>query len=247
MRKLFTLALALVLSASAHASASNISPYVPSPPTVSRYPTLQADDKIVFAGDSVTALGFMSQNGGLGWGTQFQQLTSSIPALTVVDSGVEGDTSATLLARFAKTVLAVNPTVVVIWIGVNDIHFGLYPGPNGQSNTPKNIQAMVSWCLLYPHIREVVLVSPECIGEKRDGQNPFDWALDAFALYLWGVAANDHSGRVFYCPMRQYWAMQESFSNPQDLPSGVLTIDGVHPNSLGNVFIRNVFLKEFGR
>jgi len=268
MRRLVTLVLAMVLIAPAYAGASQrafkepafanapampikgLTGHAKSAPLASTQPrtnpTLQANDKVVFAGDSITVAGFLDRH-GLGWALDFQQtLGNTIPGLTILNAGVAGDRTHDLAVRFNNTVLSLKPTVVVIWVGVNDVRTRVYPGWHGRTQSIAYMQAMLAACLSTPTIREIILVSPECIGEKRNGRNQYDAALDMFSAYLSALAALDTTGRVFYCPMRESWAEQEAFENPRELPFGILTSDATHPSERGSAFICDVFLKEFG-
>jgi len=204
-------------------------------------PRLSEGDRIVFAGDSITWLG-INATGAPGWILQFQQRAErAVPGVKVTGSGIPGNTSTDLLNRFSTTVLNVDPTVVVIWIGTNDIGKGL-----PITETVENFYQMLRLALAKPSVREVILVSPECIGEAKDGKNPKDPQLDQMAAIINQFAASGNSGKIYYCPMRTQWAVMESEANPMGLYKGVLTYDGVHPNIKGNQFLGNVFSYEFG-
>jgi lysophospholipase L1-like esterase len=204
-------------------------------------PRLFEGDRIVFAGDSITFLGIHA-TGTAGWILQFQERAErAVPGITVTGSGIPGNTSADLLKRFSSTVLNTDPTVVVIWIGTNDIGKGL-----PISETVENFYQMLRLALGKQSVREVILVSPECVGEDKDGKNPKDPFLDQMATIIQEFASSGNSGKIYYCPMRAQWRVMESEVNPMGLTSGVLTIDGVHPNVRGNKFLGDVFSYEFG-
>jgi lysophospholipase L1-like esterase len=205
-------------------------------------PDLKPGDRVVFAGDSITWLGTNATT-TQGWILQFEQrVASQVPGVTMYNSGIPADTSTILLNRFKSTVLNVNPTVVVIWIGINDIPY-LVPLETAQ----KNWNAMITLALRTPSVREIILVSPECKGEKRDGQNPYDAQIDAYASFLYQIAKAQYSPKIFYCPMRADWNYVEQIMNPDDLSSGILTTSpqGLHPNNMGHIFLKNVFCSEF--
>src|SRR5262245_14241370 len=89
---------------------------------------LKKGDKIIFFGDSLTALAI--KDGRVPEGKGYVPLVRE----ALKDRGVEGDEVATgghrvtnLLARVDKVVLAKKPTVVVIQIGVNGASGGLTP------------------------------------------------------------------------------------------------------------------------
>lgn len=82
---------------------------------------------IVAIGDSITqGLHDTQQRGG--WvGRLGGQLAHDYPAIPfqLVNKGVNGDTSAGVLARLARDVLALKPALVVVSIGTNDFDYGV--------------------------------------------------------------------------------------------------------------------------
>src|SRR6266487_2892731 len=89
---------------------------------------LKKGDKVLFFGDSLTALAIKDRNVPEGKGY--------VPLVreALKDKGVEVDAVATgghrvpnLLARVEKDVLSKKPTIVVIQIGVNDVSSGVTP------------------------------------------------------------------------------------------------------------------------
>ena len=101
---------------------------------------LKKDETIVFAGDSVTDAGKIPPYGiadslgqGLGEGyVHFihDMLAATYPEMNlhIVNSGIGGDTSQTLLERWQKDVLNFKPEWISICIGINDsICKFLYP------------------------------------------------------------------------------------------------------------------------
>jgi len=205
-----------------------------------KQPDLKNTDVVVFAGDSITWVG-QNDSGALGWVLQFaQQAKNDFPHIQIYGSGVPGDTTGKLLNRFQSTVLKVQPTVVVVWVGINDLAHKI-----PYSTTVANFKSLINLALL-GGVREVVLTSPECIGELPDGQNPYDGQIDQMASLLYSLALQDTTGRVFYCPMRAYWRLEEAAVNPEHKGAGVLTVDSVHPSPFGHAFLRKVFAAEFG-
>jgi lysophospholipase L1-like esterase len=216
----------------------------PPPPPPPRYVPHQVsyllpNDKIVIAGDSVTYLGFQPS----GWVSLWQQYVQTYyPTMNLqfLDYGVPGNHSADLLTQF-PTVLQNNPTVVLIYIGLNDGGYGTGYLPQQSAN----IQAMIDQCKATPSVRTVVLISPFCWGEQRDGQNPFDSIIDAMGESQARLAAQNN------CPfidLRTLWNSSEYIYNQGDTSSGILTEGppGVHPNALGAQIISGAMIKSFG-
>lgn len=207
------------------------------PPQVA---TLQQDDKIAIAGDSVTFLGFQPS----GWVTLWQQyVQASYPSMNLqfFNYGYPSIHSAELLANF-PAVLQNNPTVVFIFIGVNDAGYGT----GYLSQQSANIQAMINQCRATPSVRMVVMVSPFCCGEQRPGQNFFDGILDPMTYSQANLAAQNG------CPfinLRALWASSELLYNQGNFPYGILTDGppGVHPSPLGSQLIQGAMIKSFGQ
>ena len=88
-------------------------------------------DRIVFAGDSVTDMGSehpvgdgLFNNLGHGYVRMIENLLiTAYPDMTVrvTNSGIGGNTSRDLLARFQRDVIDLNPDWVSICIGINDV------------------------------------------------------------------------------------------------------------------------------
>ncbi|HUG10588.1 MAG TPA: GDSL-type esterase/lipase family protein, partial [Opitutaceae bacterium] len=66
---------------------------------------------LVFVGDSITQ----------GWGDDFSK---RFPGVKIANRGIGGDTTRSLLYRFDRDVLALNPSGIVLLIGTNDIDDG---------------------------------------------------------------------------------------------------------------------------
>ncbi|PWT97464.1 MAG: hypothetical protein C5B53_08015 [Candidatus Melainabacteria bacterium] len=216
--------------------------HAPSPPPQLYVPpqvaSLQSNDRIAIAGDSVTYLGF--QPGG--WVSLWQQYVQTYYPwmnLQFLDYGVPSDHSADLLARF-PAILQSNPTVVIIYIGLNDGGYGTSYLPQQSAN----IQAMIDQCRATSSVRMVVLVSPFCYGEQYDGQNPYDSVLNAMLASQASLAAQNN------CPfinLRSLWNSAEYVYNHSDASYGILCDPpGVHPNALGAQIISGAMIKSFG-
>ena len=88
-------------------------------------------DRVVFAGDSVTDMGSehpvgegLFNNLGHGYVRMVENLLiTAYPDMTVriTNSGIGGNTSRDLLARFDRDVISLEPDWVSICIGINDV------------------------------------------------------------------------------------------------------------------------------
>ena len=187
-------------------------------------------DRIVCLGDSITAGG----NGPTGYVGLLRAAFAGAghPAVEVLNAGVGGNTVPDLLKRYERDVLAGRPTIVFIYIGINDVwHHG------GDLGEPKR--------LFESGLREiierlrasgavVVLATPSVIGEKPAGGNGLDKSLDVFAAS--GHAIADELG-AGWCDLRTPFAAAEARLNAAGLNQGVLTVDSVHLNDAGNALV----------
>src|SRR6476469_8731164 len=95
---------------------------------------LKKGDRIVFLGDSITAGGV----GPKGYVTLIKkQLAEKHPDLgiEVIGAGISGNRVPDLQKRLDKDVIAKKPTLVVIYIGINDVWHSEMNPPRG---TPKD-------------------------------------------------------------------------------------------------------------
>jgi lysophospholipase L1-like esterase len=195
-------------------------------------PTSPPAERIVFLGDSLTYRG--AAPGGfvalLG-----SDLHSAAPpsGVATIDAGVPGDRVPDLQARLDRDVLAQNPTLVVVAIGVNDA-WGLGRGdPTIYGTDPAVYAAGLRDVVgrIQATGARVVLCTPAVVGERPDGGNSFDARMDLFAAISRQVA---HDTGATLVDLRQAFLNYEQAHNPNNLSSGVLTVDGVHLNAAGN-------------
>ncbi|MBY0326315.1 MAG: G-D-S-L family lipolytic protein, partial [Gemmataceae bacterium] len=97
-----------------------------STPSLFAQPTpvvLKKDDRIVFLGDSITAGG----NGGKGYiqviRNEFAEKKKDL-AIECIGAGISGNKVPNLQSRVDKDVIAKKPTIVFIYIGINDVWHG---------------------------------------------------------------------------------------------------------------------------
>ena len=131
---------------------------------------LQKGDRIVFLGDSITQAGA----GPKGYITLIQNtIKEKHPDLgvEVIGAGISGNKVPDLQRRLEKDVLAKKPTLVVIYIGINDVWHGENDPSKG---TPKD-KFEAGLKEIIGKVKEaggrVVLCTPTVIGEKKKLQS----------------------------------------------------------------------------
>ena len=138
---------------------------------------LKADDRIVFLGDSITQAGA----GPNGYVTMIRQALNKQHAdlkIDVIGAGISGNKVPDLQRRVDKDVIAKKPTIVVIYIGINDV----WHWDHGKGTTKENFESGLKDIVgkIKAGGGSVVLCTPTVIGEKNDGTNKQDKMLDEY-------------------------------------------------------------------
>jgi lysophospholipase L1-like esterase len=181
--------------------------------------------KIIFFGDSITQQG--AQPGG------YVDLISkklSSPAYEVIGAGIGGNKVYDLYLRLEDDVLNKKPDLVVIYIGVNDVwHKQSSHTGTDLDKFVKFYQALIN--KIQTNGAKVVVCTPAVIGEKKSGSNELDAELDTYSAAIRELATKN---KLMLCDLRKLFTDYDLQNNPQDLPKGILTTDGVHLNEKGN-------------
>jgi lysophospholipase L1-like esterase len=201
-------------------------------------PALKKGDKIVFLGDSITQAGV----GKTGYVTMIKNTLAEKHkdlGIEVIGAGISGNKVPDLQRRLEKDVLAKKPTVVVIYIGINDVWHGENDPARG---TPKDkFEAGLKDIIgkIQAGGARVVLCTPTVIGEKKAGGNKLDKQLDEYAAVSRAVAKETKSQ---LCDLRKAFVDYLDKNNPDDKEKGVLTSDRVHLNEAGNKLVAETIL-----
>jgi lysophospholipase L1-like esterase len=194
-----------------------------------------AGQKVAFLGDSITQFGIRPG----GYVTLVAQaLEQNGNKVEVIPAGVSGNTSKNMLARLNKDVLSKKPDWMTLSCGVNDVWHGAKGVPLDQYQG--NITSIVDQATA-AGIKVVILTST-MIGEDQANAN--NQKLVAYNDFLHSLAAQKH------LPIADLNAdMQASLAEQKARTPNLkneLTVDGVHPNALGNQVMATGVLKAFG-
>lgn len=199
--------------------------------------TLYSSDRIVFFGDSITEQG--EQPGGY-VALLRDTLATTLPGITIVNAGISGNRVPQLQERLDRDVLSQKPTVVVIYIGINDVwHFEKRGTGTSKDQYEAGLRDVVS--RIQKTGARVVLCTPSVIGEQHHGNNKFDTVLDEYSRITHGIA-KDLGARL--CNLRQAFVEYLSAHNPANKEEGILTHDSVHLNDRGNRLVAETVLKS---
>lgn len=199
-------------------------------------PALKKGERIVFLGDSITEAGV----GKAGYVTLIKnKLAEKHPDLgiEVIGAGISGNKVPDLQKRLDKDVIAKKPTLVVIYIGINDVWHSEMNPPRG---TPKDkYEAGLKEIIgkIKAAGARVVLCTPTVIGEKKS--NKLDAQLDEYADVSRTVAKETG---VTLCDLRKTFRDYLATHNADDKEKGVLTGDRVHLNDAGNRLVADTIL-----
>jgi lysophospholipase L1-like esterase len=198
---------------------------------------LKDNDRIVFFGDSITQMA-VSPNGYI---TLIKDsLAERYPPLEIIGAGISGNKVTDLQTRVERDVISKNPTLVFIYIGINDVWHSITPGLHG---TPKDkYEAGLNEIIgkIKNAGARVILCTPSVIGEKRNGTNAIDGMLDEYAEISRRVAAESN---VQLLDLHKDFIDYLTANNPDDKEKGVLTLDRVHLNDSGNKFVAKEMLR----
>ena len=207
---------------------------------------LNKGERIVFLGDSITAGGVKPK----GYVTVLTEaIKSANPDLGIetFGAGVSGNKVPNLQARLERDVIAKKPTLVFIYIGINDVwHWkknkeGVLAGGTTKEAFESGLKDIIA--KLNTAGARVILCTPSVIGEKNDGSNERDGMLDEYAAISRKVATDTGSQ---LCDLRKAFIDHLKANNPDNLPKGILTGDGVHLNPAGNAFVAAEMGKAIG-
>ena len=204
---------------------------------------LKKGERIILLGDSITQGG----GGPKGYVTLLKnELTEKHKDLgiEVVNAGISGNKVPDLQRRLAKDVLAKKPTLVVIYIGINDVWHGASDPARG--TTKEKFEAGLKDIIA--KIQEagarVVLCTPSVIGEKTGGANTLDTRLDEYADISRKVAMEL---KLPLCDLRKAFVDYLKTNNPDNKEKGILTGDTVHLNEAGNKLVAETILKTIDK
>jgi isoamyl acetate esterase len=201
---------------------------------------LKEGDRIVFLGDSITQAGVRPK----GYVTLVRKDLTERHAdlkLTVIGAGISGHKVPDCQKRLERDVISKKPTIVLIYIGINDVwHWNNNRGTK-KEDFEKGLHDIIKRC--NDAGARVVLCTPSMIGEKADGSNKFDKMLDEYSAISRKVAKETKSQLL---DLRKNFVDHLKKHNTEQKTRGVLTGDGVHLNEKGNRFVADNVLEALG-
>ncbi|MFC1583102.1 SGNH/GDSL hydrolase family protein [Candidatus Neomarinimicrobiota bacterium] len=203
--------------------------------------TLQSGDRIIFLGDSITQMG--DEPGGY-VSLVRDTLAARHPGLDleVIGAGISGNKVPDLQERLSTDVLALRPSVVFIYIGINDVwHSTMAWGGTPKDRFEDGLTRIIE--RITATGANAILCTPTVIGERHDGTNPLDDMLDEYANISRRVARETG---IPLLDLRKIFLKSLRADNLENVDKGILTNDGVHLNAAGNRLVAGKVLHVFG-
>lgn len=188
--------------------------------------------KVVFFGDSITQAGIQPA----GYITKLDSVIkqSHLPdSIELAGAGIGGNKVYDLYLRMEDDVLKKNPDVVVIYVGINDVWHKASSGTGTDPDKFERFYRAIIKKMQDKNIK-VLLCTPSVIGERNDNSNQQDGDLNQYSTII-RTMAKDLSLPV--CDLHKAFADYLKVNNPANQEKGILTLDRVHLNEKGNLFV----------
>lgn len=192
----------------------------------------QKKTRVIFFGDSIT-------QAGVGAGGYIVRIDSMCQAEGKNDSyefigaGIGGNKVYDLYLRMENDVLAKNPDVVIIYIGVNDVW---HKSTSGTGTDPDKFEKFYQAIIdkLKAKNIKIIISTPAAIGEKTDFSNPQDGDMNEYSNIIRRIASKNNLALV---DLRKAFLDYDLKNNPANKDRGILTTDRVHLNAMGNQLV----------
>lgn len=203
-------------------------------------------DRIVFAGDSVTDMGSaqpvgegLFDNLGSGYVRVVENMLSVFYPevfIRVTNSGISGNTSRDLLARFDRDVVELNPDWVSICIGINDVWRQFDSPAISDSHVlpdeyEKNVEEMIM--RIKNKVKGIFILSPYIM--EPNTEDMMRKRMDEY-VEICRRLAQKHS-----CVFVDFQKMYEKYCKFRH--SCYIAWDRIHPNQIGATLMAKEFLK----
>jgi acyl-CoA thioesterase I len=201
---------------------------------------MKLEGRILFIGDSITESGRWKDPEQIGYGYVRlirDYLITSYPNrfFDVINCGVSGNRIPDLLARWEQDVIDLQPDIVSISIGINDVWRQL-DHPEKEQVYPEQFEQIYTELALQTKEKtkaRLVFMEPTIIGEDIHSEGnkkllPYVEIVQKITQRFQGILVPTH--RVFL----EYLRSRSPYR---------LTTDGVHMNSIGNMLMARTWIR----
>ena len=192
----------------------------------------QKKTRVIFFGDSIT-------QAGVNAGGYIKRIDSMCKAEAAEDkyefigAGIGGNKVYDLYLRIENDVLAKEPDMVIIYIGVNDVWHKASSGTGTDADKFEKFYQAIIDKLKAKNLR-IILCTPATIGEKIDFSNPQDGDMNEYSNIIRRIAKKNELTVV---DLRRAFLDYNLKNNPDNKDRGILTTDRVHLNAKGNQLV----------
>jgi len=208
-----------------------------------------SNKKVVFLGDSITQNAVINSDKFKGF---ISLLGENVGQNTeLIGKGIGGDKVSDLLTRYRDDVIKLNPDMVFIYIGINDVWHKYDYGTGTDIDLYENGLRQIITDLKENGV-EVILCTPTVIGENKGEFTLVNQFKDIETMEIMNNDLDDYSdiirklSREFdtkLLDLRKIFMQYISENNPENKSKGVLTTDGVHLNNIGSKLIADEMIK----
>jgi acyl-CoA thioesterase-1 len=204
---------------------------------------IDINDRILFTGDSITDAGRVredAQHLGFGYAAltaAHLQARLAAPRLKIFNRGISGNRVCDLLGRFESDLLALQPTVVSILIGINDTWRRYDSGNATEAKAfERDYRALLE--KIAQHLKaRIVLLEPFLLHVPEDR---YSWREDLNPkIDVTRKLALEFGAELL--PMDGLFAQAAT-----QAPADYWAADGVHPTAAGHALIAETWLENAG-
>jgi lysophospholipase L1-like esterase len=208
-----------------------------------------SNKKVVFLGDSITQNAVINSDKFKGF---ISLLGENVDQnIELIGKGIGGDKVSDLLTRYRDDVIKLNPDMVFIYIGINDVWHKYDYGTGTDIDLYENGLRQIITDLKENGV-EVILCTPTVIGENKGEFTLVNQFKNIETMEIMNNDLDDYSdiirklSREFdtkLLDLRKIFMQYISENNPGNKSKGVLTTDGVHLNNIGSKLIADEMIK----
>ncbi len=223
--------------------------------------TMNNNTRVIFLGDSITENAVYAKDKAVSiGGTEFYPeydgfiylLKENLDEdIELIGKGIGGDKVSDLLTRYNEDVIKLNPDIVFIYIGINDVwHKYDYGTGTDIDLYERGLRQIISD--IKNQGARIVLCTPTLIGENSgeftlgnqfknvETMEKMNADLDAFSDVIRKLSSEFNTDLL---DLREIFMSYVSKNNINNESAGLLTYDGVHLNNPGNKLIADEMIK----
>jgi lysophospholipase L1-like esterase len=192
----------------------------------------QKKTRVIFFGDSITQAG-VNAGGYIKRIDSMCTIEGMADSYEFIGAGIGGNKVYDLYLRMENDVLAKEPDMVIIYIGVNDVWHKTSSGTGTDADKFERFYQAIIDKLKAKNIK-IILCTPAAIGEKTDFSNPQDGDMNEYSNIIRRIAKKNELALV---DLRKAFLDHNLKNNPDNKDRGILTTDRVHLNAKGNQLV----------